>query len=187
MLFMSRKNKPHKVILIGDAAVGKTTLRKNFMGESTTGQYLMTIGADFSIKKIDVDGEEHILQIWDLAGQKQFGSVIDGYFKGTKGILLVFALNSADTFNNLLSWLDEYIKAGNEIVPVIILGNKSDLPDRAIERSQVEELMKEMKNKFEEPTFYVNYFETNALEGVNVVEAFDDIVKIMIENEMHFS
>ncbi len=185
---MSRRSNIHKIILIGDAAVGKTTLRKKFMGESTGGQYLMTIGADFSIKKLDVDGELNVLQIWDLAGQRKFGAIIDGYFKGTKGIILVFSLNNPDSFANLKNWIDDFLKSGkNEIMPIIIIGNKSDLPDRAVRRTQVEIFMSKLRTRFAIPTFQVNYFETSGITGDNVPEAFNELAEIMIENNAHFS
>ena len=185
---MSRRFNTHKIILIGDAAVGKTTLRKNYMGENIGGNYLMTIGADFSVKRIEMDGEEHMLQIWDLAGQRQFGAIIDGYIKGTKGILLVFALNNHNSFNNLDGWINDFLQKGqNEMKPIIILGNKSDLPDRAVESSQVDTYMEELRSRFTIPTFHVHYFETNALSGDNVSEAFYELSRIIIENKTHFS
>lgn len=185
---MSRRVQPFKIILIGDAAVGKTSLRKNFMGESTGKEYLMTIGADFSVKKINVDGEDHTLQIWDIAGQKQFSSFRDQYFSGTKGILLVFALNNAESFDSLDAWISEFVKDGkNEIQPIVILGNKSDLPEREIDGATLETYMGSLQNKFTDPTFHVKYFETSAINGDNVNEAFSEITRIMVENKTHFS
>ncbi|MCY3414337.1 MAG: GTP-binding protein [Candidatus Heimdallarchaeota archaeon] len=178
--------KPFKLILIGSAAVGKTTLRKNFMGENTGGNYLATIGADFSVSKVEVDGEEHTLQIWDLAGQSQFGVVRDGYFRGTKGILLVFDLLRRESFDELEGWINEFVDK-NEIEPIVILGNKSDLPNPVINKSEVLAYVNSLQNRFEEPTFHVRYFETSAINGTNVEEAFHELTRLMVQNREHFS
>lgn len=183
-----KRKAPYKVILIGDGATGKTTLRMNFMGESVSeGQYLMTIGADFSVKKISMDSDDYTLQIWDLAGQKQFGGILDGYFKGTKGILLVFSLDRPESFQNLDKWIDEFLQDGKqEIQPIILLGNKCDLPNRAVKKQDAEEYVMNLKKRFDEPTFSAKYFETSAIRGDNVSEAFEEILSIMIENREHF-
>ena len=98
-----------KVILAGDGAVGKTSLRKRFMESVFDGQYLMTIGADFSVKEIDVKmGSEKLqvkMQIWDLAGQPRFQEVRSVYYSGVVGAVLVYDVTRPDSFENTTKWL----------------------------------------------------------------------------------
>ena len=98
-----------KVCLLGDGAVGKTALRKRYLGKQFSSGYVMTIGADFAVKKTEIntnDGTKSVkFQIWDLAGQPRFNSVRELYYKGSHGGLLVFDITRRDSFSNLNSWV----------------------------------------------------------------------------------
>ena len=99
-----------KIALIGDGAVGKTALRERFMGKEFTGDYVMTIGADFCIKTIDVSGKTFKFQIWDLAGQPRFDAVRDLYYSGCLGALVIFDLTRPDSYVHLTNWVQELWK-----------------------------------------------------------------------------
>ncbi|MFV2014680.1 MAG: Rab family GTPase, partial [Candidatus Heimdallarchaeota archaeon] len=86
--------------LLGDAAVGKTSLRKKFMGEGFKKSYGMTIGADFAVYKM----AGYTLHIWDLAGQIRFSRILKAYYVGTVGSLIVFDVTNKESFHNLPSW-----------------------------------------------------------------------------------
>ena len=94
------------------------------MGEGFKKSYGMTIGADFSVYKID----DYILHIWDLAGQVRFSQILKEYYIGTVGCLIVFDITNPDSFQNVPTWIEQLVKNNeNKIVPIIIVGNKADL------------------------------------------------------------
>ena len=117
-----------KIVLAGDGAVGKTTLRRRYLGEGFQASYLMTIGADFAVKTVDVRDRTIKFQLWDLAGQPRFQVVREMYYRGALGGLLVFDVTRWDSFKNLPHWLEELWRSnGRGAVPVVLVGNKTDL------------------------------------------------------------
>ncbi|MFX0087443.1 MAG: Rab family GTPase [Candidatus Hodarchaeota archaeon] len=169
-----------KVCLLGDGAVGKTALRERYLGKQFSSGYVMTIGADFAVKKTQIkteEGEKEVkFQIWDLAGQPRFNSVRELYYKGSHGGLLVFDITRRDSFTNLPSWVDElYKNSGRGIMPIALLGNKVDLrgsADDCVTEKDAIEFISDLKAKFNIP-YDIPYLETSAKTGVNVDESFD--------------
>jgi len=96
-----------KVVLIGDGAVGKTSIRNRFMGYGFETSHLMTLGADFSLKEVNRGDEIWKFQIWDLAGQEMFQQVRARFYQGAMGALLVFDITRKQTFLNITNWLNE--------------------------------------------------------------------------------
>jgi small GTP-binding protein len=169
-----------KVCLLGDGAVGKTALRERYLGKQFSSGYVMTIGADFAVKRTEIkteDGTKSVkFQIWDLAGQPRFNSVRELYYKGSHGGLLVFDITRRDSFSNLNSWVEElYKNSGRGIMPIALLGNKVDLRDETDDPITPEEAhayIEELKKKYD-IDFKVPYLETSAKTGDNVDESFD--------------
>ena len=97
-----------KITLIGDGAVGKTSIRNRYMGHAFKESHLMTLGADFSvIDKEFREGETWTYQIWDIAGQKILEEIRARFYKGSMGALLVFDVTDKQTLRNCLSWVTE--------------------------------------------------------------------------------
>lgn len=115
-----------KIVLLGDGAVGKTSLRNSYMGESFAGDYMLTIGVDFATKDIEKEGEQFKCQIWDLAGQERFKFLQDKFLKGTQGILFIFDVTRLESLESAIDWFYEIEKEVKEPIPVFILGNKID-------------------------------------------------------------
>lgn len=144
------------------------------MGESFKKSYGMTIGADFAVYKIG----DYTLHIWDLAGQIRFSQILKAYYIGAVGSLIVFDITNKESFHNVPSWIEELVRNNNnKIVPLVIVGNKSDLRDMAdnsITQLEVENYVKKLSDwtKFEVP-----YIETSALSGLNVDHTFKDLIK----------
>jgi small GTP-binding protein len=173
-----------KVVLIGEGAVGKTTLRLKFMGEqSTHGLYISTLGADFSLKYIDIPEENHhiMLQIWDVAGQSRFKEIVSSYYAGANGALVVYDLTQMHTFDQLKYWLDHLFSITGPI-PFVILGNKLDIaPTNQIFEDIITEADATIKklNKIvkSEYGFECHHFLTSAITGENVNSAFSLLTK----------
>lgn len=163
-----------KVALLGDGAVGKTSLRKRFMGKGFSGQHNMTIGADFATINKEIGGDTAIYQIWDLAGQKSFQAIRGRFYKGVYGGLVVYDVTRPESFNSIPKWIEELWRHnGIGKVPVIILGNKSDLRDKnsvPIVKGQeyATKMTQAMGNEFS-----VEYRDTSAKTGENVDDAFE--------------
>lgn len=173
-----------KICLLGDGAVGKTALRERYLGKQFSSGYVMTIGADFAVKKATIDTEEGAkevkFQIWDLAGQPRFNSVRELYYKGSHGGLLVFDITRRDSFTNLKAWINElFSNSGRGKMPVVILGNKVDLRNKSescVEVEEVYEFIFDLKIEKDLP-FEIPYLETSAKTGENVDESFSKLAK----------
>ncbi len=166
-----------KVLLIGEGGVGKTNLRRRYMGEHFVAEYLSTVGADFAYfsEEIEENGEivTYKWSIWDLAGQPKFSNVRPVFYQGAFGALLCFDITRKETFENLDKWVDELRKnTHTEGTPIVLIATKMDLEDQIqIDWDEVEKyrenLVKRLGDRFE-----VSLVKTSSLTGLNVKEAF---------------
>lgn len=162
-----------KVLLLGDGAVGKTSLISMFTKGFIKQDYKMTIGVDIMTKTVQIQGYTAKLSIWDLAGQQRFKAIRSAFYGGVAGALLVFDLTRALTFKNLVTWLEELYQFGNPECPIILIGNKADLP-------QLRDVKQEDINWFSQE-IGCEYLETSAKTGQNVEKAFNMLTAKMIE------
>jgi small GTP-binding protein len=179
-------DKQFKITLLGDGAVGKTSLRRNYLGETFKANYNMTLGADFATNYLTVDDVSITLVIWDLAGQPRFNVVREVYYRGTKGALLVFDLTRPESYESLANWVAELYKNNKmQKVPIVLIGNKSDLRGsdyNTIPSKYGEDYAKRLS---EWSGYQVPYIETSAKLGNNVVDSFDTLVRqILRQSQM---
>lgn len=182
---MSRRIIPVKVILAGDGAVGKTTLRKRYMGDKQTSSYIATIGADFAKKVNTITlGEEELTVeslIWDLAGQASFTQIRSTFYEGARGAILVFDITRRETFDTAQKWISEIFE-NNSLgpIPIIFLANKQDLrgkSDQALDKEETEQMIGEIRKWAKNlADFDYKFLETSALTGHHVDEAFKEIL-----------
>ncbi|KAJ3349765.1 heme peroxidase [Entophlyctis luteolus] len=121
-----------KLLLIGDSGVGKSCLLLRFADDTYTESYISTIGVDFKIRTIELEGKTVKLQIWDTAGQERFRTITSSYYRGAHGIIVVYDVTDQDTFNNVKQWLQEIDRYAVEGVNKLLVGNKSDLKDKKV-------------------------------------------------------
>merc|ERR1711934_762548 len=157
-----------KLLLIGDSGVGKSCLLCRYSDDVFNSNFITTIGIDFKIRTIELDGAKIKLQIWDTAGQERFRTITQAYYRGAMGILLVYDVADDKSFNNIRTWMRNIDQHANEQVVKILLGNKCDIASRMVTVEQGEELAKE---------FGIKFFETSAKNNTNVEEAFNAIAK----------
>ncbi|KAI8338873.1 GTP-binding protein ypt1 [Chlamydoabsidia padenii] len=153
-----------KLLLIGDSGVGKSCLLLRFADDSYTESYISTIGVDFKIRTIELDGKTAKLQIWDTAGQERFRTITSSYYRGAHGIIVVYDVTDQDSFDNLEQWVGEIHRYGSGDVEKVLIGNKSDLVDKkVVDTEQAKELADILKMPF---------LETSAKDSTNVEQAF---------------
>jgi len=121
-----------KLLLIGDSGVGKTCILFRFSEDAFNTTFISTIGIDFKIKTIELRGKKIKLQIWDTAGQERFHTITTSYYRGAMGIMLVYDITNAKSFDNIAKWLRNIDEHANEDVERMILGNKADMEDKRV-------------------------------------------------------
>jgi len=174
---MSEDRRLWKIVLIGDGAVGKTSLRKRYLGEGFSTDYMSTMGADFALYDTEIKNTHIRWQIWDLAGQPVFKDVVKAYYTKIFGGVLVYDVTRRLTFQNIEKWLnDMWSHSGrDQKVPVVLLANKIDLREEGAEAVSTEE-GKSLATKLG-----IKFLETSAKSGTGVEEAFDELGKQILE------
>uniref|UniRef100_A0A7R9WWN1 Uncharacterized protein n=1 Tax=Craspedostauros australis TaxID=1486917 RepID=A0A7R9WWN1_9STRA len=153
-----------KLLLIGDSGVGKSCLLLRFADDTYTESYISTIGVDFKIRTIELDGKTIKLQIWDTAGQERFRTITSSYYRGAHGIIVVYDVTDNESFNNVKQWLHEIDRYAAENVNKLLVGNKSDLTAKRV-------VSTEQGKEFAE-SLGIEFLETSAKTADNVEQAF---------------
>ncbi|XP_070828657.1 ras and EF-hand domain-containing protein [Chaetodon trifascialis] len=157
----------YRLVLAGDAGAGKSSFLLRLTLNEFRGDIQTTLGVDFQMKKMLVDGEKTSLQIWDTAGQERFRSIARSYFRKAHGVLLLYDVTSESSFLNVRAWVDQIQDSAEEKIPMCVIGNKVDLREQLPERSCVSSLHGEKLAK----AYGALFCETSAKEGTNIVEA----------------
>jgi len=158
-----------KLLLIGDSGVGKTCVLLRFCDSAFSTTFISTIGIDFKIRTIDLDGRKIKLQIWDTAGQERFKTITTAYYRGAMGIMLVYDITSEKSFDNIKNWIRNIEEHASAEVERMLIGNKCDMQDkRQVTREKGEHLAME---------YGIKFMETSAKGNINVDEAFLSLAK----------
>ncbi|MFX1521016.1 MAG: GTP-binding protein [Promethearchaeota archaeon] len=165
-----------KIIVVGDGAVGKTTLTKKFVTGKFQSQYKMTIGVDLSIKILKIKQNIIKLQIWDTGGQERFQYVSPIYYRGALGALCCYDITQRTSFENLPKWFSNVENyCGN--IPIVLVATKKDLEDfRIVKEDEGHSFAREKG---------IYFFETSAKREFNLEKPFLAIAKQIAENVKH--
>jgi Ras-related protein Rab-1A len=160
-----------KILMIGDSGVGKSAILHRYCDDIYSDNYISTIGVDFKVKTIKVDGLTIKLQIWDTAGQERFRSITSSYYRGAQAILCVFDLSDYLTFDKIFTvWIEE-VKKQNQISnsssEIILVGAKCDQQKNDIINKRLENLEYE-------------YFETSSKKNIGVPELFEGVARKLL-------
>uniref|UniRef100_A0A672P0A1 small monomeric GTPase n=1 Tax=Sinocyclocheilus grahami TaxID=75366 RepID=A0A672P0A1_SINGR len=151
-----------KLLLIGDSGVGKTCLLFRFSEDAFNTTFISTIGIDFKIRTIELDGKKIKLQIWDTAGQERFRTITTAYYRGAMGIMLVYDITNEKSFENIKNWIRNIEEHASSDVERMILGNKCDMNDkRQVSKERGEKLAID---------YGIKFLETSAKSSTNVEE-----------------
>ncbi|XP_032380011.1 ras and EF-hand domain-containing protein isoform X2 [Etheostoma spectabile] len=156
----------YRLVLAGDAGAGKSSFLLRLTLNDFRGDIQTTLGVDFQMKRMLVDGEKTSLQIWDTAGQERFRSIARSYFRKAHGVLLLYDVTSESSFLNVRAWVDQIQDSTEEKIPMCVIGNKVDLREQLPEGSCVSSLHGEKLAK----AYGALFCETSAKEGTNIVE-----------------
>jgi Ras-related protein Rab-7A len=162
-----------KIIIIGEPAVGKTSLVKRFVSGKFSKDYLSSIGTNIYTKKIDLDNEKQItLQLWDIAGQERWINMRHSYYSGARGVIIVGDLTRENTFVQIEKFWVLDIGQFCSDAPILLLANKLDLQGN-LQHQEISSLGERIKA--------VDIIMTSAKTGENVEHAFKVISKEIVK------
>ena len=163
----------YKIIIIGDAAVGKSNILNRYVKNEFSENIKSTVGVELGIKFIKVKGTNTKIQIWDTAGQERYRAITSSYYKGSHGCFIVYDITNEKTFNNVEKWYEHVQREAGQDISIILVGNKCDKEnERKISKEKGQEKAKNLKCAF---------FETSALSGTNITEIFDELANDIYE------
>ncbi|MCP9260166.1 Ras-related protein Rab-10 [Dirofilaria immitis] len=162
-----------KLLLIGDSGVGKTCILYRFSDDAFNTTFISTIGIDFKIKTIELKGKKIKLQIWDTAGQERFHTITTSYYRGAMGIMLVYDITNAKSFDNIAKWLRNIDEHASEDVEKMLLGNKCDMAERrVVSRERGEKIANDHG---------IRFLETSAKANIQIDKAFYDLAEAILD------
>lgn len=163
-----------KVLILGDSAVGKSNFIFRFVDDRFSESYISTIGFDCKTHIVTLPSSKKVvkIQVWDTAGQERYMSINRNLYLRVQGIILLYDITKMETFEHITNWLKS-IKENCENIPVILVGNKIDLPDKVISTEEGQE----MANKYN-----IEFMEASAKDGTNVKEAFYAVAEKVLQN-----
>ncbi|XP_002732916.1 ras-related protein Rab-23-like [Saccoglossus kowalevskii] len=152
-----------KVVVVGNGAVGKSSMIQRYCKGIFTKDYKKTIGVDFLERQIEISGEEVRLMLWDTAGQEEFDAITKSYYRGAQACVLAFSTVDRASFDAVESWKKKVEdEVGN--IPMVLVQNKIDLVDNAlIDHEEADALAKKLKLRF---------YRTSVKEDLNVNDVF---------------
>lgn len=162
-----------KIVIIGDTAVGKTSLISHFINGKFIPNISSTIGASFSSRDLIIGNDKIRLNLWDTAGQEKFRSMVSMYYRDTDFCIIVFDISNY-CVDNIRYWITEYIEKTSKSNPnFVLVGNKYD---KLIHKFSINSDLKKLKAEYS-----VELFKTSALDGSNIDELFQYIGKILLK------
>eukprot|EP00747_Dinoflagellata_sp_TGD_P189536 gnl/TRDRNA2_/TRDRNA2_49962_c0_seq1.p1 gnl/TRDRNA2_/TRDRNA2_49962_c0~~gnl/TRDRNA2_/TRDRNA2_49962_c0_seq1.p1 ORF type:complete len:220 (-),score=33.05 gnl/TRDRNA2_/TRDRNA2_49962_c0_seq1:211-870(-) len=162
-----------KLFLLGDSAVGKSSLLLRFCERTFDTNFVLTIGVDFKSKRVERNGMKTNVQIWDTAGHERFRTITPAYYRSAHGVAIAYDISDRSTFTHVEFWMEQLAKHGNLAVQKILVGNKCDL-------EEVREVSRE-EGKALAARYGVAFFETSAKTGEAVDEAILNLADLVVE------
>ena len=162
-----------KILLLGDSGVGKSSLLLRYTKNQFNQDIRSTIGVEFGVKYLKVDNIQLKIQIWDTAGMERYRALTSSYYKGAKGVIVVYDVCRKKSFENVDRWISDFKSKAEEDAVILLIGNKSDLINQR-EVNTEEAIDKSQKIK-------LAFMETSAKNNENVHKAFLTLIKEIIK------
>ena len=165
-----------KILIIGDSGVGKSNILLRYVDGMFSEEFISTIGVDFRIHTLQIENKNVKLQLWDTAGQDRFKSIVQSYYRGAAGILVVYDVTNRESFENINQWINEVQRLSSE-AQLVLVANKIDLSDKAKVTSE--------EGKSLALQFGIPFFEVSAKSNSNIDECILTIAKTLVNKEKH--
>ncbi|XP_045606167.1 ras-related protein Rab-23 [Procambarus clarkii] len=157
-----------KVVIVGNGAVGKSSMIQRYCKGTFTKDYKKTIGVDFLERQLSLSGEEVRLMLWDTAGQEEFDAITKAYYRGAQACVVAFSTTDRDSFTAVRKWKKK-VEDECGSIPMVLVQNKIDLIDQAtVKPDEVESLARELR---------VRLYRTSVKEDLNVDQVFNFLVE----------
>lgn len=162
-----------RLLLLGDSGVGKTCMLRRFTDSEFDPSHISTIGVDFKMKTVEIDGVKVRVQIWDTAGQERYQTITKQYYRRAQGIIFVYDITSEPSFQHIAKWASDVDEFAPDKVQTILVGNKSDEEiQRQVTTEQGSKLAK---------TYGMEFFETSASTSSNISESFIRVTELVLQ------
>jgi len=161
------------VLTLGDPDTGKTSIILRFVDNVFHEKVPSNLGVDYKDKSIIINNESIRVSVWDTAGHERFKTITSNYYRGAHGVVVVFDISNKASFSGVSKWMQEISSFASEGIPIILVGNKSDLAsDRIVE----EDVVKEFVN-----THAIPYIESSAKTSAHIDQIFQILGEAMLE------
>ena len=166
-----------KILMVGDSGVGKSCMLLPFVDQEYNETYISTIGVDFRIKTVEMEGKKVKLMIWDTAGQERFRTITSSYYRGAQGVMIVYDVTSDRSFSNVKQWLSEIHRFAGENIEKVLVGNKSDQTSRKeVDYDTGKTLAEDLG---------IMFTETSAKNGNNIKQLFLSLASQILKNKQN--
>lgn len=176
---MENKETSLKIMVIGDAGTGKTSIIRRYVHNFFTDHYKTTIGVDFHLKQLTVSDKLVRMQLWDIAGQERYGHIARVYYKNSYGAMLVYDVTRPSTFETVSKWKEEIdnrvLLPNGKPLPVVLIGNKCDLDEADIDKAQLDRYCIERG--------FIGWFDTSAKLNMNIDKASRFLVEKILDHQ----
>ena len=170
-----------KLLLVGDSGCGKSNMLLKYVDDMYMASFVSTIGIDFKIKTIEIEGKKVKLQIWDTAGQERFRTITTAYYRGAMGIMIVYSVTDEQSFKNVHSWIKNIMDHSNNNVKLLLVGNKIDCEqDRIITTARGNDLAVQYNANKPSTSPPLDFIEVSAKDGTNINSAFTNFTSKIV-------
>ena len=165
-----------KLLIVGSLGTGKTAITERFTTNRYNNVYNSTIGVDFSSVLTTVNNTDRIkIHLWDTAGNKAFGPIINSYYRDVAGFVIVFDVTNRKSYESINYWYNQIQEnSDGEYIPILLIGNKCDKKSKRLVSFEEATMVAKTLN--------MEYFETSAKDDINIYESFLSIIKKIYES-----